>query len=1422
MAVDVSAQPIALLPLRLEARFRPADGPPTHLLVRVFVDDVHVDTHEPELTPDERARRAEYAQAADKRSVWRALAARFGPQRAAWLVHSLDRPDPGSRASSWTRAARTYVLPELWVARGYADGRRIFEQWGNEIPAELVVGPDPAAGPRAGLDTAAAWLVDFDEAEQIGMAMTIPLPQPPPARIDELIVVGVNSRLGDRGSRERLAELLASHRYTRGLAFVPEGTPTNNTPSTGSGYSPRDDDYDAAYARETTDQLTAPEERPHGVVAAEALGVGPAAFSHVEHAGGGRNVGRARGDMNRALWAATWGYHLSQLLAGLAISSEQVDAAREHFASWVRASGDLPVLRIGDEPDGLLPAIALDRWQPEQGERALAGLVACLQRLLPVWLEASNFVPRIGKPGSGEHPATHIADALAMQPVSLTYRLRNVFGGDYVGALWRFLENKLQGQQLDDIWWQAHDVRARRLLDRLGVAADRKPRLQDSAPAPPFFEWTHALVQPGGASETAELAPNYLAWLAPPAGVTPPRHYRDVRDEQFGDLALPAPRPLLYLLARHSLLAAYVSTAARLIGRPTPEVEVLEFDPEEYSGGGLPWTPWDLLDHPHDGAVSVGRHLDRHDEGELGDVRRSLRRLAGLPSAQLERLLAETLDLCSHRLDAYFTSIAARRLAEIRRRQGGDPRLHLGGYGWLTDLEPSKRGPTSAGYVHAPSVTHANAAAILASGYLSNRRRTGTNGSDALAIDLSSDRVRAALELLDGVRAGQPVGALLGYRFERALQERGLAIDKFRTSFPAAGSKVEHGKDPVEALAPSSVVDGLELQRAWRMSSRDETVFGTGRWPPVEPGDRSAVKDELDALDAAVDGVSDTLLAESVYQTASGNPARAAAALDAMAAKGTPPPEPEVVTTPRTGLAVTHRILTLFPPVAPPAPAGRRDDPSVIRARAEPRLAAWAARVVGEPAKVVCRAEYRDPESGAVIESRRITLAQLEPPVSALDVVYASGSPIANDVTYEAGAPGGSELEQRLVYHLRRTAGTRVDPSADIRLLLDRVPDGRTESVGFNELVTIARAARQLFDGARPLRAADLALPEASPGAAIEAGELGGRAKEAFDTMQATEATLEQALQVSDAEGIRAALLQAAAFGVPGAIPLTAAGSGDEDRKTLGAQAAVVLAEVRRRLAAADPSKPPETRLQELFGPSFRVLPMFRLTGAPPTSPGTLDLSFAASRTLQDGDTLASVSWLQRVARVRAGAGRLNDLLADAELRSGEEQLRLEVGQLPKEAPRWCALPLLPAEERVGRLSFVANLPLGPVASERPLAGLFVDEWLEVIPSATETSALAFHFDGPNASPPQTILLAVPPDPGQARWDLEALVETVRQTLALARIRAVDLDALATAATEHDRQRRPGHFLPAVYLALNLAGATVATDFQHGRGRPLA
>ena len=219
------------------------------------------------------------------------------------------------------------------------------------------------------------------------------------------------------------------------------------------------------------------------------------------------------------------------------------------------------------------------------------------------------------------------------------------------------------------------------------------------------------------------------------------------------------------------------------------------------------------------------------------EVRRAVGRLADRPSAILDRLTRATLDSCSHRLDAWMTAYASRRLADVRVLHPAG--IHIGGYAWVENLRPKPSplpvpdppagetgplvvDPSNAGFVAAPSLTHAATAALLLSGYLSHRDDSaGPVSEKAFAIDLSSERVRLARWLLDGVRQGQPLGALLGYRFERSLHDAsrpGLELDRFIRPFRALapllagrGEDVPATVAAVEAVAAANVVDGLAL-----------------------------------------------------------------------------------------------------------------------------------------------------------------------------------------------------------------------------------------------------------------------------------------------------------------------------------------------------------------------------------------------------------------------------------------------------------------------------------------------------------------------------------------------------------------------------------------------------------------------------------
>jgi len=97
--------PILLLPVRIETKFiRDEQSIPRQLLVRVYPDDIAIETHEPLLTPEEFEAGAQYFRdiwpaLPDPvpnnwkqvfRGAWRRLVDAFGPERGAWILRTVE------------------------------------------------------------------------------------------------------------------------------------------------------------------------------------------------------------------------------------------------------------------------------------------------------------------------------------------------------------------------------------------------------------------------------------------------------------------------------------------------------------------------------------------------------------------------------------------------------------------------------------------------------------------------------------------------------------------------------------------------------------------------------------------------------------------------------------------------------------------------------------------------------------------------------------------------------------------------------------------------------------------------------------------------------------------------------------------------------------------------------------------------------------------------------------------------------------------------------------------------------------------------------------------------------------------------------------------------------------------------------------
>ena len=1442
-------RPLALFPVRLETRFFPQADGSSELRVRVYPDRIHIDSHEAELTPGEkiwgqhywtqiwRAGKNEQSQA----SAWRQLVERYDAQRAAWIARLLRPTNMDARPTrataeneelspspsfpsvdvakgedvAWRHAPMARLLPDRWYAVVQAGGRPVIAVAGNPIKPELAVGPDPAAtadadipGDQAAIDDGMRWMVDFTEAEACGMGLRIPVPVPTlVAPIESLCVFGVAKELTAKESAELLSRQLDAQHYTDGLEFLRAGTPSNNTSAVRSGYSADDPLQRNAMPADSGVSEPQFDATANARWLGRALGLTDTHIPLILGAitGGGEAHELDARSMNAALWQATWGYFLSNMigLSGTGLTPDLLKWAREHFVSHVRSSGPFPPLRCGKQPYGILPVTSLDYWKPAAGEEATPDqwLKDFLRSLRDnIWRPCLKDVARLGKRSAD--PDADLGDVMRTDALSNGYHARSLFGRHYSDHLREFM-----GQNLDIAGFNpVHDAVTGGLLQRLGF--NWHSRLSQGTYADRTWRVDAPLVQDGEISRWTQLTPNYLA---------------DLTALPIASLVAVQPASLLQALTRHSLLLEYATSSASIAAAAGSEdLASLLRDPELIdlvSGGPLSVT-WKRLLERKVSSVTGDKTIREHLEGltrfsnahvnALGEVRDSLRHLQGLDTERLQYLMQGTIDLAAYRLDAWITSLATKRLSTMR---SSNPQgVYVGGYGWVENLQPQltsrtevavptgETGPIyahadDAGFIHAPSMTHAATAALLRNAHLgaSGMAKEGS----PLSIDLSSRRVREASWLLDGVRQGQPLGALLGYRFERRLHD--LHMDRFIAAFremaPLTAKKLEQTPEPVESIAANNVVDGLALYEMWRdiPGEIEHQMSHAG----ANDNDMKPLFEELKALADSIDAVSDALTAETAYQMVRGNTSRLASTLNALTNGDAPAPELEVAKTPRSGIALTHRLLQLFSG-KPAATTGWGAVSSSARASAEPMLNSWVAKLLGNPRKIRCTLEQVD-DSGAVLDSRKIVLSDLK--LAPIDVIFG--------VEAQARSGQRSELEQRVLNHAQALA-----PGMRLHLQHARPADLAAGELTLLDVVEQARAVRRLLTSARAADPEDLTPPERGESGKLNLTEFSARIVKAEKALKAAHKALDALIRkpaAADADKLRAALLKLGGFGFPGSMPMIAVGDDATVRVALLAQGTALVKEARARIAQSDAliagtaSTDPRARrdqlverMQAVFGAGFIAAPLFTCEHG-----DEIKRSLGASTRVQDDDPLAVHTWFTRCSRVRDAAARLNAPLRGAEILATGESLQLKVAQLPfDENDRWVGLPALPGKSvAAGKLSLIVQAATS-FDPRVPISGLLVDEWVEVVPSTEETTAIAFQFNPPDTCAPQSILLAVPPVMDQP-WTAGMLQRVLIETLDLAKLRAVDAEALGEG----------GHYLPAAYFGFNVNDEVVSTDF---------
>ncbi|MFE6288031.1 hypothetical protein [Streptomyces sp. NPDC057877] len=1332
-------------------------------------------------------------------------------------------PEVPVRGRGWNRAATASTLPDMFVVRAYQGERLVGERTGRAVPDVVQLGPDPDAVPAPGgpvLDPALRWLTEYGVAEQQGLAVTVELlPEngyEPDLRplLTRVVAFGVSASLGPDESAARLAALLTGRDGDGEAAFVLQGTPTNNLPGAGA----------VEVAPPDVDRLlgvvpAAPADPwANGARSAAALGVPVGTLDALPGADEPEQAD-ARA-LQLALWSATGDFYLDELLEQDKGGAElDIDRSwlRRHHVEHVRARGPLPVLRVGRQPYGLLPVTATARWRADPREPAgLAGLHRVLGVLRPFWEVGVGTLPRVGGPRQpGEtlplpQPELDVLRALGMAPVSRTVSVRSVQGG--VLACFKDLGLGIPGMSLNVggqcFGGTVEDLHSRALNEALGIR--HRPRISHHVNGRATRLWL-------------PYARPYLAEGDPVAALTDFLHgvveRFELRRLKVGDDA----RTLLEALLRHSANLEYGRAAAgvRDPGLRWPRLPVADVllhpDREVTTIGaaGLTARPFTLskimrlavgadgtsgadrgttvFQSIVDARVSLaGQVLEAATRGRgvlallgterpwsvrLGEIDAALQYLArrvetwhrrGDAFGPVERLLGECLDLVSHRLDAWLTSLATARLRAVRdRRPAG---VQLGAYGWVENLSPHP-GHRSRGWVLAPSLPQAATAAILHSGYLSHPTDPG-----AFAVDLSSRRMRVATTVLEGVAQGQPLGALLGYRLERRLHDARentdapLELDRFiaplRAKWSVQGPQ-HPGPGAQEFIGAHDVTDGARLAEVPEGEVITYLRANSGT-PAMTAVEEKAVRRHLTALRDDLDAVADLLLAESVHQLAQGNPDRAGATVESLAAGGHAPPRPQVLDTPRRGVPVGHRVLVVVPEGAARAAgwdgAAQLDRP---RAKAEPHLDTWAGHQLGATARIRMRAAWvrpgQDPGAGTA------TVTEHAWPLSgycALDVVVLAAA---------------GQLRAVLEHELLDERPAHVPAGAVPVLKSGRAQGWARGVLGLGQVEALATAVAGVLAAARPGTAADLGAAH-DGGAPAPDPDLARRATEARDGLKAALAS--------------GSLERLSAYGVT-APPSGAAGEPADQLAGARRKAEERLA-LAERLAADGGPGADSAVLEAVFGSGFRAVALTQVPNA-----DDLDASFGPDLDRGGDARLVPGDWVEQMGTVRPGTGALADLLLHSGAAGTGTGHGLRIGQVPF-APhdRWVGAGRTPQDEDKPATGLVVHGPTQSLAAGRA-AVCVVDEWSELIPAQRHTAGATFHYDAPGARAPQAVLLAVPPVMREP-WTPDVLADTVGEALDLARLRLVDLDALGWL----------GRYLPAVYLPETALGTAPSVSVK--------
>lgn len=1511
--------PIVMLPVRIETRFVNV-GVGQELWIRIFPDDFHADTHEPLLAVGEVevgelywAKRAgihslppgEEAES-EKRLAWDTLKAKStSPQRAIWIAKATrplnwpqtDVPPPSTldfpkhdtfKEQAWTRAPRTQALPDKFIVTIFAHGKAVHEQVGAAIPDTVFLGPDPFAGEEAfkkeGDDIVfqekIAWLQNFDKAIASGLGMKIALKPTmllPNGSLERITVLGILHSADPESGKKLVENLFESHHYSsKGLAFLPQGTATNNTEDGASGYSRNDDQLSRGYYEETAS--VADPQSDLGLFA-QTFGIDKNILKDLPHAGQRDHMNNLM--MNQALYAATLSYYFDELMKP-AIKDADEAQIRSFFTSFVSSRGPLSGIRVGDQPYGVLLTSDLSRWNDAASGKFYNGLSEVLKKLQNVWDQLTTKVPRVGMPGDGWEILLKI---LGLQPGSVSFRQRLGNLPDYSLAALptsTSFENELQNL----------NHRIVDFLSTLGFNPTAEGNFHPLLSNMVFYQWTnpiHAnkLVLPNVAASETEFLPklpksglNYAEYMGTKCTLS------DLESVNFGGDT--PPRSLLCLLMRHALLTELKHAALDMFKDNDMLIQSAVFEKSFYNldKNNADLTSFELLrEDPKkvnqtkfaNVGTSLGDYfldtkLRQPRSANVAAMRKAMNHLGSLSTKTLEKNLADFVDLCSYRLDAWHMGMFTRRVQQNRSKVPSG--IYLASYGWVENLKPEPKKTLTqqsvpaqlwpadgkapiklkenAGFSHVPSLNHATAMGLLLAGY---KNHASPANPELFAMNLSSDRTRKAMALFDGIRNGQRIEVLLGYQFERALHDATSAnpahnlnvyIQTFRNRFEIENLSIpqQGTEEAQETIDSYPVVNGLKILKA--TDAQISALVTAAAHKPLVLKIKNELANTLDACN-------DLLLAETAFQVTQGNRDRTSGVLNS-ALLADMPPEIQVLDTPRSSLLTyTHRLAVHFDTKEIASPGKGWTEIMSPRAAFEPGLNKWMAEMIGDPGKILCKVSSVE-EEGVVSKTAPVSLDNLD--LQPIDLIYL----LSEDL-----AAGATELESRIAFFFRKSKNI----PASVQVKIEFAPEVKSSQTTLASAFPLLRSIKMALGQARPANAKDFASKSKTvvdssgltgidfedyqkrvsdalgqlsgiaesfgnlvPGPTLPKDEINPGTLAEFFTIvnSAADPLLRlQSIDISPETLVGIIDFQEAAtrFGVQLAYPQSLVPDLLESQADVLAKTSnlwkVILSKIqvgqdKLSKASAESNVLPKLKLlaeaaKAVLGDDFLPIPRFKYSNGE-----LLQKSFGAEDQLLKHITAESgltgpinkESWLQSVARVRPAIARFETLRMMSEALNNKP-MDLLVAQIPfRSNDSWLGFEF--PKEYDGKPFTIQEdtIALAYIGKQAPRTDelqsvLILDDWTEKIPIDEEITGVAYHYNQPNATAPQAVLMAIEPT-NSGKWDWDVLQGVLNDTIRRSRSRAVEPDQIM----EHDVLKI---LLPMTIASFDVKEANVSLDY---------